>query len=184
MRHPQILKRDEALILVVDIQERLAAAMERKDDVIENVRKLIFSSKRLGLPIVVTEQYPKGLGPTVGPIKEALGEFFPVEKLDFSCCGVGGVREALRKLGRSQIVIVGMETHVCILQTALDLLGMGYRAYVPADAVCSRKEGDWRTALERMREAGVVVTTTEMAIFELLERAGTLEFKEISKILK
>lgn len=183
-RHPLLLRRDQAALLVVDVQERLHPVMWEKERVADCIGKLIRGFQILSLPIFVTEQYPKGLGPTIPDLRELLEGVQPYEKLHFSCCAVDPLMEALKREDRFQIVLCGIETHVCIVQTALDLLHAGYQVHVPADAVSSRRELDWRTALERMRRAGVVVTTTESALFELLEVAGTPEFKQISALVK
>ncbi len=178
------LDRAKAALLVVDIQERLTPAMspERLARVLNRSLALIEGAKALGLPIAVTEQYPKGLGRTHADIARALPEEVkPVEKLDFSCA----VPETMQKLsGRSQILICGMETHVCVFQTARDLLERGLVPYLCADAICSRAEEDRAVGLERCRELGAVITTAESALFDLLVRAGSPEFKRISAAVK
>lgn len=163
--------------MVVDVQERLAAVMAYRDQVIANIRRLIGVARLLQLPIVVTEQYPSGLGPTVPELRELLaGETF-LEKSTFSCCGIEPFLAELQRLQAQKLLVVGMETHVCVLQTVLDCLAAGYLVHVPNDAVCSRFTNDWRTGLARLAAAGACVTTTETALFELLERAGTDEFR-------
>ena len=184
IRHPSILRRDQALLLVVDVQEKLHAVMAHRERVTANVRRLVQGFQTLELPILVTEQYPKGLGPTVSEIRELFHEWNPYEKLTFSCCLVPEFCEAIQQSGATQIVLTGIETHVCILQTGLDLIQRGYQVHVPADAVSSRKELDWQMALERLRRAGAVITVTESSLFELLVRAGTGEFKQISALVK
>lgn len=184
MMNKFMLKRDESLLVIVDIQERLAVAMSEKEKVIANTQHLIEASKMLKLPLLVTEQYPKGLGPTMEEIKDALTEYAPIEKVTFSCCGESSFLNAVSATGRRQIILVGMETHVCVLQTCLDLLQAGYIVHVVSDAVCSRSAENYRTALEYMRDAGAVITCTETVLFQLLERAGSEEFKAISKRIK
>lgn len=183
-RHETILGRDRAALVVIDIQERLARAMPKLDEYYRNVGILIKVFRRLSAPIIVTEQYTKGLGPTVPEIADALGDFEPIEKMTFSCTGEPDYIEAFQNTGVNQAVLSGMETHVCVQQTALDLLAAGHQVHVAADAVRSRKKQEWAFALERLRQAGVIITTTEAIVFEMLVKCGTDEFKDISKLVK
>ncbi len=177
------LTREGTVLVVVDVQERLAAVMPYREQVIANIRRLIKVARLLQIPCVVTEQYPRGLGPTVPELQELLpGETF-LEKMSFSCCGIETFAAQLQRLQARKLLVVGMETHVCVLQTVLDCLAAGYLVHVPNDAVCSRFTNDWRTGLARLAAAGAVVTTTETALFELLERAGTDEFRTARKWL-
>ncbi|MEJ2314709.1 MAG: hydrolase [Nitrospirota bacterium] len=178
------LQRDDIVLLVVDIQERLAFVMEHRAQVTARAALLIEAAKLMGIPVVTTEQYPRGLGPTVAEIREALPPGAPVEKLSFSCCGEPSFLEALEATGRRKVVLAGMETHICVFQTTLDLLSAGYGVHIPRDAVCSRRKLDWKTGLDLAREAGAVVTSAETVLFQLLGRAGTEEFKKISKMVK
>jgi nicotinamidase-related amidase len=173
------LDRGSAVLLVVDIQERLAAVMAEREKVVANAGHLIAAAKLLGVPVVHTEQYPKGLGPTVPELRAALEPAAAVEKMTFDCCGEPAFGPALRQTGRSTVIVCGMETHICVLQTVLGLLAGGATVHVAADAVCSRNPENARTALELMRDAGAVVTCTETVMFQLLVRAGTPEFKAI-----
>jgi nicotinamidase-related amidase len=185
VRHPDILKRDETVLVVVDFQERLAAVMPERENVLKNITKLVGAAKVLRVPILMTEQYPQGLGLTVAPLKASLGaDYKPFEKLAFSCCGCEAFMTALGELRRRVVLLVGIEAHVCVLQTALDLIHREYKVHVAADACCSRNEMDWNMGLLRMEHSGVLMTTVESAIFQMLERAGTAEFKEILKIVK
>ena len=168
----------------MDVQEKIAAVVLQRRRLIENIEKLIRTCRILNVPIFITEQYPQGLGPTESALAEALGSMHPPTKLSFSCCGVHGFVEQLREKTVEQIVVVGIEAHVCVLQTALDLHAQGFQVHVLGDAVSSRHETDHVTALERMRAEGVIVSTVEAAIFELLEKAGTPEFKEVSKLIQ
>ena len=179
-----ILKKENAVLIVVDIQERLAVAMSGKDRVIANTQHLIEAARLLRLPLLVTEQYPKGLGPTVAEIKDALTGYAPIEKITFSCCGETSFLDAVAAGGKKQVILTGMETHVCVLQTCIDLLHAGYDVHVVSDAVCSRSIENYRTALEYMRDAGAVITCTETVLFQLLEKAGSDEFKAISRRIK
>ncbi|HWR97621.1 MAG TPA: hydrolase [Candidatus Methanoperedens sp.] len=173
------LDRDETVLLVVDIQERLAAVMGEREKVVANAGHLIAAAQLLGVPVLHTEQYPKGLGPTVPELRGPLAPAAPVEKMTFDCCGEPTFTPAFEQAGRSTVVVCGMETHICVLQTVLGLLAQGLVVHVAADAVCSRSPENARVALELMRDAGAVVTCTETVMFQLLVRAGTPEFKAI-----
>ncbi|WP_373048092.1 isochorismatase family protein [Vulgatibacter sp.] len=184
---PLRIERDRVAFLVVDVQQRLAAAMD--PDAMERMERrvvaLVEGAKVLGIPLLVTEQYPQGIGPTVPMIRSALPEEAkPLEKLDFSCFAAPEVRGALEALGRNQLVLAGMETHICIFQTARDLAAAGYQVFVPWDAVISRVEENRRVGLELAARAGAVVTTTETVLFDLLARAGSPEFKAVSRLIK
>ena len=181
------LDKERATLVVIDIQEKLIKPMKYGEQVLNNISILVEAAKNLGLPIVVTEQYPKGLGKTLPPFPVSIPDFSPIEKMTFSCCGSEAFSakvEALAKSGRDSFVISGAETHICVLQTVLDLLGKGYKTHVPDDAVCSRRKQNWLRALSIMDKAGATVTCTETVIFQLYGRAGTPEFKEISRLLK
>jgi nicotinamidase-related amidase len=178
------LERDKAAVVVVDIQERLMAAMKYAEKVYKNTNIIIEASKHLGLPVVVTEQYPRGLGHTVDEVKSCLSAYEPVEKITFSCCGEDSFMDAVKGTGRKQIILVGSETHVCVYQTCLDLIETGYNVHLVRDAVCSRAKENYLAALELMKEAGAVITTTETALFQMLVKAGGDEFKAISKLVK
>ncbi len=182
-RNPKILKKESTALLIIDIQERILNVMQNKENVIENTLKLVKGFKTLELPIYYTEQYPKGLGETADSIKKEI-EGTAIQKITFSCSGAGELFQELIKNDLSQIVLCGIESHVCVQQTALDLLHNGFQVDIAADATSSRKEMDYITALERMRNNGCEVTTTESILFELLTVCGTPEFKAISKIVK
>ncbi len=178
------IEKTEVVLVIVDIQERLAAVMSERKKVVENCLHLIELAKLLGIPVLLNEQYPKGLGPTVSEIKDALQPYEPLEKLTFSCCRGPVFPERLAATGRKKILLAGMETHVCVLQTCVGLLKEGYTVHAVSDAICSRTKDNFRTAIEFMRDAGAVITCTEAVLFQLLERAGTEEFKIISKRIK
>lgn len=184
IRHSTILKRDETALLIIDIQEKIFRVMLNPEIVIQNTIKLIEGFKILDSPIFATEQYPKGLGETETRIKEALKNVVPIQKMTFSCYGAGDLFEILNYRKIKRVVVAGIESHVCVQQTALDLLANDFQVSLAADACSSRKEVDYSMALERMRKAGVIVTTTEAILFELLNVCGTEEFKKISKIVK
>jgi nicotinamidase-related amidase len=179
-----VLDKEDAVLLVVDVQERLAAIMKEKERVVANCLHLIELAKMLHIPIVVTEQYPRGLGRTVPELQTAIPGYSPIEKVAFSCCGEPAFVAEIRKLGKKTVIMTGMETHICVLQTTVGLLQEGLVVHVVQDAVCSRTEENWRTGLAYMRDAGAVVTCTETALFQLLKVAGTEEFKKISQRIK
>jgi isochorismate hydrolase len=179
-----LLNRKDAVFVIIDIQERLADVMSDREKVVQNCLHLIDASKILDIPILLNEQYPKGLGPTVPEIREALQPYQPLEKITFSCCNGGEFFSRLRETGLKKIIIAGMETHVCVLQTCIDLIRSGYIVHIAGDAVCSRYVENYRTGIEFMRDAGAVITCTETILFQLLEKAGTEEFKLISRRIK
>jgi nicotinamidase-related amidase len=181
-RSPELMSRDDTALLVVDMQVRLLPSIRNAPQVIWNVRRLIDGARLLGLEIAATEQYPKGLGPTAAVLAERLGAI--PSKLAFSCGECGDIFRSLAERGRPKVLVVGVETHVCVQQTVLDLLGDGFRVYVAVDAVGSRFELDYQTALRRMESAGATLTTTEAALFEWCEAAGTPEFKQISQLVR
>ncbi len=178
------LSRTRAALLVIDIQERLTAAMPElvRAQVMHDTQILINAAHRLGLPIVVSQQYPKGLGPTMAPIEDALAgvSAHRFDKLEFSACA----SDQFPNVGRDQWILAGMETHVCVYQTARGLLDRGHQVHVAADAVCSRTKANWKIGLSLCERAGAVITSTETTVFDLLGRAGTEEFKFLSKAIK
>ncbi|HXY55313.1 MAG TPA: hydrolase [Nitrospirota bacterium] len=178
------LERDDSVLLIVDIQDKLAAVMKEKDKVVKNNLILIEVSKMLKIPVVVTEQYPKGLGRTVPEIRAVLSEYRPVEKMTFNCCSAAAFLLEIKKTNRKKIIITGMETHICVLQTATGLLRDGFIPHVVQDAVCSRTKENWKTGTEFMRDAGAAVTCTETVLFQLLGVAGTEEFRAVSRMIK
>jgi nicotinamidase-related amidase len=181
-RSPELMSIGDSALLVVDVQEKLVPAIADHERVVFNTRRLIDGAKILGIPVVATEQYPKGLGPTVPELAERLG---PIpDKLTFSCSGCPEVFKKLQDEGIHKILVVGIETHVCVQQTVLDLLGDGWRVYLAIDAVGSRHPLDRDTALRRMDSSGAVLTTTEAALFEWCQVAGTPQFKEISRLVR
>ena len=183
MPHRLLLLPNHASLVLVDVQERLAAAMRRRQGVVQNIVLLIQTANRLGIPIVHTEQYPKGLGRTV-PEVAALLRGDPIEKTTFNCCAVESFLSALKRTGTKRVVLAGMEAHVCVAQTALDLVYRGHDVHVPVDAVCSRHEVDWEYGIRKIERAGGVLTTTEAAIFELLGKADTEVFRAVSRLIK
>ncbi|NOY65246.1 MAG: hydrolase [Nitrospirae bacterium] len=178
------LDRKDTLLVIIDIQDRLARVMKERETVVNNVLHLVELAKLFNMPVVVTEQYPRGLGPTVAELKDALGDNLPIEKITFSCSETEHFRDTLKKIDRKKVLLTGMETHVCVLQTCLDLLRDGYRVHLVTDATTSRKPDDKSVAVEFMRDAGAVITCTETVLFQILKKAGTEEFKVISRRIK
>jgi len=183
-RNPKILDRNKTALLIVDIQERILNVMQHKERVVDNTIKLIKGFKYLNVSVYYTEQYPKGLGETEASIKEELKSVNAIQKMSFSCYGAEDLFDEFKRKNLSQIVVCGIETHVCIQQTVLDLIANGFQVNLPADAVSSRKILDYETALRRMENNGAEVTSTESVLFELLNVCGTQEFKDILKIIK
>jgi nicotinamidase-related amidase len=175
--------RDSAALLVIDVQERLCAAMpaEGLARVVNRTRAAIQGAQALGIPVVVTEQYPKGLGPTLKDVKELFPNFAPVEKVDFSAW-LPAVRDQLT--GRSEVLVVGMEAHVCVFQTTRDLVQAGLTAFVAEDAIISRTDVDRAAGVRLCEKAGAAITTVEAALFDALGRAGSPEFKAVSNAVK
>ena len=178
------LRRASAGLIVVDVQERLLPAIFEQARVVENTVRLIRGAAVLQVPTFATEQYRKGLGATVPEVAAAIPGFAPMEKLAFSACGAAGFITALKKKKVSEAILCGIEAHVCVSQTCLDLLEKGLRVFVVADAVSSRTPENYRFGLDRMRAAGAVIVSTEMVLFELLEQAGTAEFKQVLALVK
>lgn len=182
--HPQLLRRDQAVLVLVDVQERLHAEMSRRDEVARNLVKLAETARLLKVPVVLTEHAAKAFGPTIEPVRTALAGIAPLHKMVFSCFGSEEFRAALAALGRKQVVVSGYETHVCVCQTALDAQAAGYQVHVVRDASSSRTEGDYEVGLDKMAGAGVLPASAETVMFELLERAGTEEFRALLPVIK
>lgn len=178
------INKEETLLLIIDIQEKLSSVMKYEDEVIENTLILLEASKLMDIPVIITEQYPKGIGTTVNKIKEEIDDTVEIfEKTSFTAC-TEDVVASLEKFGRKKIIITGMETHVCVFQTARDLIERGYEVFIARDAVCSRTKENFLNALELMKDMGAVITNTETITFDLLKKAGTPEFKTLSKLIK
>ncbi len=183
-RNKKILTRDCCALLLIDIQEKILSVMKEPEMVVNNSLKLIKGFKILNVPIFYTEQYPKGLGITAAPLLSEMEGLNAIQKTSFSCFGAGNFFTRLRDNKVTQVVIAGIESHVCVQQTVLDLIASGFQTNVAADATSSRNEMDYKFALKRMRAHGAEVTTTEAILFELLTNSETDEFKEISQIIK
>jgi len=178
----RLLARDQAALLVIDVQERINAVMADQGH-LPRIEVLVEACKNLGVPVVGSEQYPQGLGPTVGSLAAALGAT-PRGKLTFSCFRDKDLRVEMESTQKPQFLVTGIETHVCVAQTVLDLLAAGFQVHVPQDAVNSRRSADKIWALRRMARAGAVITSTESALFELVERCDTADFKMVAKLVK
>lgn len=183
--NPKRIKKNDAVLVVVDLQERLIPAMREGDTAVAESAKLIKGFEALGCPIIVTQQYTKGLGESVPEIKEAFTDFSYIEKSAFSVMGEPNFISALERTGKKSVLLCGVETHVCVMQSALDMLAAGYDVFLATDAVSSRKKRDEKPAIKRMVQAGVVPTSVESALFELLDNDSKSDtFKTISRLIK
>ncbi len=179
-----MLKKDNAAVVIVDVQGKLATLMYEKDRFFENVVRMIKGAQVLDIPILWNEQLPDKLGPTIPQITEALPGQKPMVKESFSCCGNPAFNDRLKETGRRQILLVGMETHVCVWQTAIDLIGEGYEVYLVADAVSSRFAENKEIGIQAIRDLGAKITSVEMSLFEMLTIARGDQFKQIIQIVK
>lgn len=179
-----LLRAENACLMIVDVQQRLLSAMDSPRSVLSGCSLMMKAAGVLDVPIVVTEQYPEGLGPTVEPLAELADDDAFFSKVHFSSAKNTAIRGKMETLKPDQIVIAGIEAHVCVLQSALGFMELGYQCFVVADATSSRSPANHAAAMTRMREAGVEIVTSEMIVFEWLEKAGTDEFRELSRLLK
>ena len=179
------LEAGNAVLVVIDVQEKLCLAMDEKvlKHLVKNAGILLDAAVELQIPVVGTEQYVKGLGELLPELKTRL-EAPALEKMTFSCCGDPAFVEKMKALGKNQVIIVGMECHVCVLQTVIELLDAGFNVHLVRDAVMSRRKENWLVGLETARDAGAVITSTEAALFQLLKIAGTEEFRKLSKLVR
>ncbi len=179
------LDADKAVLVVIDIQERLVPAMPQKvyQRLLNTVAMLVEAAKLLGVAVVTTEQYPKGIGHTVAELADACSDKV-VEKVSFGCCGEPNFLTAIKETGRSQVIVTGMEAHVCVYQTVLGLLEDGYHVHLVRDAICSRSKIDFLASIANAAQAGAVVTTAETVLFQMLKESTHDQFKAISKLVK
>lgn len=179
------LDADNAVLVVIDIQERLVPAMPQKVylRLRDTVEMLVSGAELLGVPVVATEQYPKGIGHTVPELANACKNTL-IEKVSFGCCGEPNFLAALKDLGRSQVIIAGMEAHVCVYQTVLGLLEDGYHVHLLRDAICSRNKTDYLAGVDNAAQAGAVVTTAETVLFQMLQKSTHEQFRAVSKLVK
>ncbi len=185
-RHPHILRRSETALLVVDMQEPFLRDIYERERVVRNTRLLMQAAVILHVPILATLQYATRMGGCVPEIAALLPEDAPalLDKLSFSCAGSDAFLSVLRETGRKQVLLCGVETHICVAQTALDLAALGYQTHVAADAVSSRALETHKLGMERMRDSGVLPCAAEAAVYELLQEAGTPEFKAVLSLVK
>lgn len=179
-----LIKADASCLVVIDMQERLVPAMQAPARTLKNTRLLLSTARRLQVPVLITEQYPKGLGHTVREIAEVADGMPVFEKVHFSCFEDTEFAKAFRDLGRPQVVIAGMEAHICVTQTAAQLMEEGYEVFVVTDATSSRTLTSEQACLDRLQASGAGIVTTEMVVFEWLGRADTPEFKELLPLIK
>jgi nicotinamidase-related amidase len=184
MKHLNLADRDDSFLLIIDVQAPLLGVMPQSERLIKNIQTLIEAAKTLHLPLFATEQYPERFGPTVESIRSRWGVVQPEGKLVFSSYGCLPMVRKIQESNRRTALLCGIETHVCVSQTAHDLLADGYTVHIPADAVDSRTALNRETGLEKLRSSGALITTTEMLIFELLQKAGTPEFKALLPHIK
>lgn len=179
-----LIQQEKSLLLIVDIQEKLAPAIDQGEAAIKNNQRLLQGAQQLRLPVFISEQYVQGLGPTIPAIRTLAvnAKFF--EKIHFSCTAEPGVLEMLKATGRQQVILTGMEAHVCVLQTALGLIEAGFSVFLVADAASSRTPENRRLAFERLQVAGAQIVSTEMVLFEWLEKAGNADFRAILPLIK
>ena len=178
------LERNQTVLVVIDVQSKLLPVIYDYPALVENIKKVIQGAQILGIPVVITEQYPEGLGLTVDEIRETLNDYNPIEKMSFSCCGEENFIEKIKQLSRNKILVCGIEAHVCIYQTCMDLLSEGYEVHLLVDAISSRKKENRDLTVEKLHGGGVQITSVEMALFEILKEASVNEFRKISKIIK
>ena len=179
-----MLNIDKTALVIIDVQEKLSRVMHEKEKLFENLQKLVKGVKLLNIPIIITEQNPNGLGPTVSEIAPLLTDIKPVTKFSFSCCSEEPFLRQLEMLNRKQVLLAGIETHVCVYQTAVDLIEAGYEVHTIVDCVSSRTLENKNLALDKMKSEGANLTSVEIVLFELLKTAANPKFKELSKIVK
>ena len=182
LRSPELMSVHDTALLVIDVQEKLLPHIFNGELVDTNVGRLLDGAKLAQLPVVCTEQYPQGLGSSVASLRTRLSDE-TIEKLSFSCVGNGRFRETLSELDRRKVLLCGIETHVCVLQTALDLLTQGFEVFLALDAIGSRSKLDHEVAIRRLESSGITVCTTEAVLFEWCQAAGTELFREMRKLV-
>jgi len=181
-----ILRPEDACVLVIDMQEKLFRAMEveSRNLVLKNTDILVETAHAFSIPLIITEQYPKGIGPTLEELKKKTPDETPIEKTHFNCLGEEAIATRIDDSGRNTIILCGMETHICVLATAMHLLEQGRNVVIASNAVCSRRKHDWETALAAMASAGAVIYPVETIVFMLIGKAGTEQFKALSPLVK
>jgi len=182
--HSHKLNRGDSLLVVVDVQDKLLHAIHDWQTVLDNTIRMVKFAQALGVPVMVTEQYPKGLGPTNAQVRELFPDFGAIEKTSFSCFGADGLHDVLLALEVKTLVLVGIEAHICVEQTAIDALARGYNVQIIYDAVGSRSLENKELGINKIRQVGGIISGVEIALYEWLERAGTTEFKNILPLIK
>ena len=180
----RLLEKENTGLLIIDVQEKLMPVIEQRQRINENIRKLLLLTKLFRLPVILTEQYPKWLGSTLSEIKESLIDYNPISKMHFNCCDVEAFNQQLNSEDLKNIIVAGVESHICVFQTCLSLVNKGYQVHVPRDAVGSRTDENFRVGLELSNKAGAFITSTESVIYQILKKAGTKEFKQMLKAVK
>ena len=183
-RHPALANADDSILLLIDPQEKLVKMIHNREEVVATITRLLEFAAIFDIPVVLTEHYPQGLGYSVDEVREALPAYKPVIKRIFSCFGVPEFAAALAATGRKRLLVVGIETHICVCQTVHDALQRGFQVQVVADGVGTRKSEDHDIALARMRQEGAVITTSEALIYEVTYRADGEEFKKVLDLVK
>lgn len=183
LKHEVILDRQRTALLVIDVQEKIYKAVRKHEKMLDKIIKLVNGANTLEVPIFFTEQYPQGLGETIQPIKEKI-EGKALEKFTFSCSGAGDLFLHLSQNGINQVIVAGIEAHVCVQQTVLDLIANGFQVNVPLDAISSRYKIDFKTSVQRMSDHGAEIMTVEAILFELMGNCKIAEFKTVSSIIK
>jgi nicotinamidase-related amidase len=184
-RHPDLLDRAATVLVVIDVQEGYRRVLFEYERVAAAVARIVEGATILGVPLLATEQYPKGVGSTVPEVASRFPTgVVPIQKMTMSCCGADAFNDALHRLGRRQVLIAGIETHACVNQTAHDLLHAGYQVHVAHDATSSRRPDDYAVGWEKMLRSGVVPATVESALLELLQTAEIPEFKAVQRVIK
>jgi len=179
-----MLQTDRTVLLLVDIQGKLAEIMYEKESFYQNLRRLIMGARALSLPVIWMEQIPEKMGPTIPEVRELLASEQPISKKSFSCCGEPLFMDKLKASSRKQVLIAGIETHVCVYQTAADLVALGYEPFVVADAVSSRSRSNKQVGLDRIKSSGAQVTSVETALFEMTRTSEHPAFRDILKIVR
>jgi nicotinamidase-related amidase len=185
MTHPRVLERDASVLLIIDVQEGYRGHTVEHDRMVRSVRRLLEAAKLMRVPVIATEQYPQGIGHTQPEVAEGFpADCRVIEKMSMSCCGQPAFVDRLRALGRTQVVVCGIEAHACVNQTAHDLLDRGYTVHVPYDAISARFEADLRVGWEKLIGSGAVPSTVEMVCLEWVRSAEAPEFKAIHRLIK
>lgn len=183
--HPNLLHADNTILAVVDVQEPFLRSIHNANRLLQNISALMQGANALRIPLLGTTQYAERMGDVLPEIKRLLPPLLPpFDKMSFSCYASPAFASEIQRSGRKQVLLCGVETHICVNQTALELSASGFQVHVVADAVSSRTEANWRLGLEKMQQSGILLSSVEMALYELLREAGTPEFREILKIIK